>query len=196
MTNLALRFGVALFSVSLACRSAPPGAGPVSPAIPADAALPTGDVHDFDFLAGDWTLTNRRLKKRGVGSTEWDEFPATDHAVVVLGSVVNMDEVTFPTKGWAGVTVRTFDRAKKQWSIYWVNSKNGVLTPPEVGGFTGDRGEFFGEDDDDGRKVKVRYLWIKRGPDSAHWEQSFSYDEGRTWETNWVNDLTRVKAAK
>jgi hypothetical protein len=155
---------------------------------------PTGDIHDFDFLAGDWKLDNRRLRKRGVGSNDWEEFPATDHATIFLGGAANVDEIVFPTKGWSGLTVRTFDRAKRQWSIYWINSRNGVLVAPEVGGFTGDRGEFYGDDEDDGRQVKVRYIWIKRGPDAAHWEQAFSYDEGRTWETNWVNDLRRPNA--
>jgi hypothetical protein len=36
----------------------------------------TGDVHDFDFLDGKWTMVNRRLMKRGVGSNEdWDASP-------------------------------------------------------------------------------------------------------------------------
>jgi hypothetical protein len=155
----------------------------------------TGDVHDFDFLAGAWDLTNRRLKARGAGSSDWDEFPATVCATVFLGGVANADEIQFPTKGWGGVTLRTFDTAKKQWSIYWVNSRTGVMYAPVVGGFDGDVGEFFGPDLDDGRPVKVRFRWTKRGPDRASWEQAFSYD-GITWETNWRNELTRVDASR
>lgn len=160
---------------------------------PANTFVRTGDLHDFDMFAGDWTLANRRLKARGVGSKDWEEFPATSRTTIHLGSVANVDEIVFPTKGWSGLTVRTFDREKRQWSIYWVNSRDGVMFPPVVGGFTGDRGEFYGDDEDDGRKVKVRFVWTRRGPDAARWEQSFSYDDGRTWETNWVNDLTRRK---
>ena len=157
----------------------------------------TGNLHDFDFIAGAWTFQNRRLKKRWVAETDrqWDEFPAVDCGGVYLGSVVNVDELQFPTKGWAGVTLRNFDLEKRQWSIYWINSKTGKLFPPVVGGFDGDRGEFYGEDEDDGRPVKVRFLWIKHGPDHAHWEQAFSLD-GKTWEVNWMNDLTRADPAK
>ncbi|MDB5537065.1 MAG: Tat (twin-arginine translocation) pathway signal sequence domain protein, partial [Devosia sp.] len=36
-----------------------------------------GQVSDFDFLLGNWTVENRRLKQRHVGSDEWDIFPAT-----------------------------------------------------------------------------------------------------------------------
>jgi hypothetical protein len=37
----------------------------------------TGEAHDFDYFAGGWTTHQHRLKARGVGSNEWEEFPAT-----------------------------------------------------------------------------------------------------------------------
>jgi hypothetical protein len=169
----------------------PSAAPPPPPAM----AIPTGDVHDFDVFAGAWTFKNRRLKARGVGSTEWDEFPATSCATIHLGSVSNIDEVVFPTRGWAGVTVRTFDVAKHQWSIYWVSSRDGLLSPPVVGGFKGSVGDFYGDDTDDGRPVKARFHWIKHDKDHLIWSQSFSYDGGRTWEMNWTADLTRTDEA-
>jgi hypothetical protein len=155
----------------------------------------TGGVHDFDFIAGEWNVVNRRLKRRGVGSDEWDVFPATSHATLHLGGVVNVDELQFPTQGWAGMTVRSFDLAKRQWSIYWINSRTGTLFPPVHGGFHGDRGEFYGDDLDDNRPVKVRYIWTKPNKGVARWEQAFSYD-GRTWETNWLMEFTRPTALK
>jgi hypothetical protein len=154
----------------------------------------TGDVHDFDFLDGKWTMVNRRLKQRGVGSDDWDVFPATVTAHVLMGGVTNVDEVVFPTKGWSGTTFRHFDLEKRQWSIYWVNTRTGKMdSPGQVGGFDGDIGLFYGEDVDEGRPVKVVYKWTKVGPDGARWEQAFSYDDGKTWETNWVNEHRRVK---
>ena len=153
----------------------------------------TGDVHDFDFLAGKWTMVNRRLKARGVGSTEWETFPATVTAHVLMGGVTDVDEVTFPTKGWSGTTFRHFDLEKRQWSIYWVNTRDGKMQSPVVGGFDGDVGLFYGEDVDEGRRIKVVYKWTKVGPDGARWEQAFSYDDGKSWETNWVNEHRRVK---
>jgi hypothetical protein len=178
-----------------AASSNEPAAGPNPAGEYAYSKGKTGDVHDFDFLAGAWTLQNRRLKKRWVASKEWDEFPAVDCAFSYLGGVVSVDEILFPTKGWSGVTFRNFDLEKRQWSIYWVNSRTGKLFPPVVGGFVGDRGEFYGDDEDEGRPVKARFLWIKHGPDHAHWEQAFSLD-GKTWEVNWMNDLTRADPAK
>ncbi|HEX3762859.1 MAG TPA: hypothetical protein VHW23_29385 [Kofleriaceae bacterium] len=181
-----------------ACATAP-DAAPTAPsrspvAGPAAVAIPTGDVHDFDYFAGAWTTQQHRLKARGAGNHDWDDFPATLCMNPYLGSVVDVDELYFPTKGWSGVTVRSFDLAKRQWSIYWISSKTGLLGAPQLGGFHGDRGEFYGRDDDDGRPVTVRYAWTKLDHDHAHWEQAFSYDS-KTWETNWTADFTRADPA-
>jgi hypothetical protein len=153
-----------------------------------------GGLHDFDFLAGRWTIVNRRLLRRGVGRDAWEEFPASSEVTLHLGGVVNVDEISFAGKGWSGLTVRIFDRRERQWSIYWVNSTHGRLFPPVVGGFQGDRGEFRGDDEDDSRPVKVLFVWTRHGPDAARWEQSFSYDGGKTWEQNWVMELSRISA--
>jgi hypothetical protein len=153
-------------------------------AFPTGDALPTGDIRDFDFFVGKWTSVNSRLKQRWVGSEEWDIFPNTVVCESRMGGVVNIDEVVFPTKGWSGMTIRTFDLEKKRWSLYWINSRTGQLFPPVVGGFSGDRGLFYGEDTDEGRPVKVVFRWTRLGPDAAHWEQAFSLD-GKQWETNW-----------
>ena len=155
----------------------------------------TGDVHDFDYFAGAWTTRQHRLKARGVGGTEWEDFPATLCMSLYLGGMATVDELYFPTKGWAGLTLRMFDLEKRQWSIYWVSSSIGRLEPPVVGGFEGNHGEFYGEDEDNGRRVKVRFTWNKLDHDHARWEQAFSYDD-RSWETNWIADFTRADAAK
>jgi hypothetical protein len=69
---------------------------------------------------------------------------------------------------------------------------HGTSFPPVVGGFRGAHGEFYGDDEDDGHPVKVRFTWTKLGAGRARWEQAFSVD-GRTWERNWVNDVAAVR---
>jgi hypothetical protein len=154
----------------------------------------TGGVHDFDYFAGGWMTHQRRLKTRGVGSTEWEDFPATLCMSLYLGGMATVDELYFPTKGWAGLTLRTFDLEKRQWSIYWVSSASGKMDAPVAGGFDGEHGEFYGEDQDDHRPVKVRYTWNELDRNHARWEQAFSYDN-RTWETNWTADFVRADPA-
>jgi len=156
----------------------------------------TGDLHDFDYFAGGWTTHQRRLKARGVGSTEWEDFPATLCMRLYLDGMATVDELYMPTKGVAGLTLRTFDPKQRQWSIYWVSSVTGKLDPvPVVGGFAGNHGEFYAADEADGRPIKVRYTWDKLDRDHARWEQAFSYDN-RTWETNWTADFVRTDTAK
>jgi len=164
----------------------------VSP--PGYSLASTGGVHDFDYFAGAWTTRQHRLKARGVGSDEWEDFPATLCMSLYIGGVATVDELYFPTKGWSGLTLRTFDLEKQQWSIYWISSATGRLEPPVVGGFDGNQGFFYGEDQDNGRAVKVRFTWNKLDRDHARWQQAFSYDN-RTWETNWIADFTRADAA-
>ena len=66
---------------------------------------------------------------------------------------------------------------------------------PVVGGFQGNHGEFYAQDEDDHRPVKVRYSWDKIDHDHARWQQAFSYDN-RTWETNWIGDFTRADTSR
>lgn len=151
----------------------------------------TGSMHDFEYFVGGWKTHQRRLKERGVGSHKWEEFPGNLCMPLYLGGLATVDELYFPTKGTAGLTLRTFDPEKRQWSIYWVSSMTGRLDPvPVVGGFEGNRGEFYAEDQEKGRPIKVRYTWNILDHDHARWEQAFSYDN-HTWETNWTADFTR-----
>jgi hypothetical protein len=62
-----------------------------------------------------------------------------------------------------------------------------------VGAFRNGVGEFHGDDVDEGRPIRVRYLWSMITRTTAHWEQAFSTDGEKTWETNWTIDLRRIE---
>jgi hypothetical protein len=171
-------------------------------AVAADQPLPpgystslTGTQHDFDYLVGAWTTRQRRLKALAVDSSEWVESPANQHcAVSYLSGRAIVEQSQFPNKVPAGLFVYTFSATKQQWSIRWVNGKTGELEPAYVGGFQGARGEFYGNDEYDGRPIKVRVIWTHSDRDHARWEQSFSFDN-RTWEINWISDFSRADPA-
>jgi hypothetical protein len=38
----------------------------------------------------------------------------------------------------------------------------------------------------------MRFVWSGITDTAARWEQAFSADEGRTWETNWIMTMTRL----
>ncbi|HSW05839.1 hypothetical protein [Aquabacterium sp.] len=154
-----------------------------------------GDVHDFDFLSGRWTVHNRRLMTRLIGANDWTDFPASMGCEPRFGGAANIDQIDFPTLGFSGLTLRLFDPARRRWAIYWVNSRDGLMTPPVHGGFEGDRGEFYGIDEDGGREVDVRFVWTRLDKDRAQWEQSFRLKDAAEdeWETNWVMQLNRLR---
>ena len=188
--------GVTVSALFMGCMS---GAHSADVAASTSAMLPpgyslshTGSMHDFDYFIGGWITKQRRLKATGVGSKDWEEFPAVECLTRYLDGLATVDELYMPTKGKAGLTIRAFDPQKNQWSIYWVSSTTGQLDPdPVVGGFQGNHGEFYAQDEVDHRAVKVRYTWDKIDHDHARWQQAFSYDN-QTWETNWIGEFTRA----
>jgi len=158
----------------------------------------SGTTRDFDFWHGRWTVRNRRLRQRLAGSSDWEEFDATVTAKSILDGYGNEDEFrTAHDGGFVGMSFRFFDPASRQWSIYWADSRRpGLLDPPVVGGFSGDTGEFHGEDELAGRRIDVRFTWSGVTTATPRWEQAFSDDGGETWETNWVMDFTRPESGR
>ena len=148
---------------------------------------------DFDFIYGRWDVANRKLAQRHVGCRTWEAFEGVSRCSPRLGGVANVEEITFTDRDWMGMALRLYDPATELWSIWWVDSRDGVLQPPVHGRFQDGRGLFEGEDDDEGRPVKVRFVWT---PDAERprWEQAFSADGGESWETNWIMDFTRRAA--
>ena len=74
------------------------------------------------------------------------------------------------------------------------NSKNGILDPPQIGEFKNGRGEFYDQEDLNGRAILVRFVISEITANSCHFEQAFSDDGGKTWELNWITTDTRVKS--
>ena len=66
------------------------------------------------------------------------------------------------------------------------------LDPPMKGGFKDGVGTFYGEDTPHGKPVRARFIWSNITPTTCHWEQADSPDGGKTWETNWVQDIRRA----
>lgn len=149
---------------------------------------------DFDFLFGSWKVRNRRLRERLTGCVEWEEFESRCRARPILGGLGNMDEfVLEPASGrLEAVTVRLYNPAAGEWSIYWAAGTGaGRFDVPMVGRFDGPRGEFFSHEVFEGRHILARFIWAVASPDACRWEQAYSADGGRTWETNWTMEFSR-----
>ena len=164
---------------------------------PATPTLPQRDgSHDFDFLIGDWKAHVRRLPDRLNGSNAWDEYDGISNHKKLLDSNANFEEFEVRNREKnlhiKEQTLRLYNPETHQWSIYPVNLDKGTLdSPPVVGQFSGNRGEFYHQENLRGRVILVRYVWLNISPKSARMEQSFSPDGGKTWEVNWICELSR-----
>jgi hypothetical protein len=150
-------------------------------------------ITDFDFFIGRWKAYNRRLRERLKDSNDWEEIEAEAVVRKVLGGMGNIDEITMQREAGhlQGLTLRLYNPQSGQWSMYWSASTDGVLQPPFVGGFTDGRGEFYSQEVSEGRSIFCRLTCSDITETSCRWEQAFSTDGGKTWETNWISELTR-----
>jgi hypothetical protein len=171
-----------------------PGAAPVLPA-PVTIADQRDGGRDFDFLIGDWKAHVRRLPERLVGSNQWVEYDGISNHKKLLDSNANFEEFDVRSKDGLRIkaqTLRLYNPESRQWSIYLVDLDKGDLQlPPVIGGFNGKRGEFYDQEKWKGRAILVRYLWLDISPKAARMEQAFSDDGGKSWEVNWICELSR-----
>src|SRR5215468_5248016 len=136
------------------------------------ANLPQRDgSHDFDFLIGDWKAHVRRLPDRLNNSNVWVEYDGISNHKKILSSNSNFEEfdVTSTDKKLhiKAQTLRLYNPVSHQWSIYLVDVDNGTIgLPPVVGQFTGNRGEFYDQEEYKGRAILVRYIWLNISPQS------------------------------
>ena len=151
--------------------------------------------NDFDFLVGNFIMRHRRLKERLKGSTDWEEFDGTAVGKKILNGLGHCDEVIINREtGYNyGYTLRLFDVKTKEWSIYRSAGASNMLDVPMIGQFTHGLGEFYSQEVFEGRHIFCRFTWSKITANSAQWEQAFSIDGGKSWETNWMNTFERVQ---
>ncbi len=178
-------------------------AGPLAPCVAsqdvpaAAAAADMSGLHDFDFLVGEWRVHSRRLKEALADSHEWYEFDGTIRSQPLMDGRANVDDTVFnlPTGIYRGVAPRAYDPQTGQWAIWWIDGRNpfGNLDPPVKGRFVGGVGTFYANDTLRGKPIRVRFTWSRITKTTAEWEQAFSPDDGKTWETNWQQKLVRSR---
>jgi len=191
--RLALLFALTLAGMPAASHAAIQR-GERPPAAPAPA-LPDG-AHDFDFEFGNWKAHIARRLKPLTGSTEWVEYDGTSVVRPWWDGRANIGElkVSGPAGKIEGMSVRLYDPASRQWRIHWANAADGALGEPMVGGFANGRGLFYNQEMLGSRAILVRFIFsgISAGTRTFRIEQAFSADGGKSWETNWISDFTKV----
>jgi len=156
----------------------------------------TDHSHDFDFLVGKWRVHHWRLKERLAGSHDWMEFDGTSELWLTMNGYGTVDDnfIDLPGNPYRATGIRGYDPKTQTWAIWWLDGRDAhTIEPPVIGNFQNGVGTFEGDDTLRGKPIKVRYTWSKITINSAHWEQAFSPDNGKTWETNWRMDFTRMR---
>jgi hypothetical protein len=153
-------------------------------------------LHDFDFLVGNWQVHHRKLKARLAGSNDWVEFDGTCSMRKLMDGWANVDDNVFNVPGaiYRGVGLRSYDPKTGMWAIWWLDGRDpfGNLDPPVKGHFVNGVGNFYSDDTLNGKPIRVRFTWSHITATSARWEQAYSPDGGKTWETNWTMEFQRV----
>jgi hypothetical protein len=173
-------------------------AAAASQADPRPAAVPAPSLRDgsrdFDFEFGNWTARIARRLKPLTGSSEWVEYQGSSVVRPWWDGRANIGElrVAGPSGKIEGMSVRLYDPAARQWRIHWASSSDGQLGPAMVGGFNGDRGEFYNQEMLGNRSIYVRFIFSGISTRTFRIEQAFSADGGKSWETNWIADFTKV----
>ena len=196
--RVSLRFaGAALTAGALLAGAPRTGRAQAGAASAAPAASARDGQHDFDFLFGQpWKVELRRLQHPLSGDTTWVRYSGTARTTALWDGRANITDFRVERMdhqgGITGAMLRLYNPATREWSFYWANAAAGTLTlPPTVGRFQDGRGVFLDKEDLDGRPIVARYIWTNATPTTTHFEQSYSADDGKTWEVNWVADLSR-----
>jgi hypothetical protein len=157
-----------------------------------------GTSADFDFFIGAWRVHHQRLKDRLVGCQQWEHFEGCTRVQKMLDGHANVDDnlLHLPSGDYRALTLRSFDAATGQWTIWWLDGRYpGRIDVPVVGSFSKGIGCFYANDMLNGQAICVRFVWTPCSElGLPRWEQAFSGDGGQTWETNWVMDFQRQNA--
>jgi hypothetical protein len=150
--------------------------------------------HDFDFDIGTWKTHTSRLQQPLTGSTTWIQMDGTTVVRKIWDGRGNLAvlESDGPTGHLELLSLRLYDPQAHQWNLNFATSKAGTVSVPMIGEFKNGRGQFFDQEPFNGRTIWVRFTMFSISPNSARSEQAFSDDAGTTWETNWINEYTRV----
>jgi hypothetical protein len=150
--------------------------------------------HDFDFDFGVWKTHSSRLMHPLTGSKEWADMDGITVVRKIWDGRANIAE--YKADGPAGhvelLSLRWYNPTSHQWNLDFATPNVGVLGVPGVGEFKNGRGDFYDQEEINGKYILVRFSIWGIGPDKGQSEQAFSADGGKTWEVNWVNHYTRI----
>ena len=149
---------------------------------------------DFDFEIGAWKTHVKRLAHPLTGSSTWLDYDGTTTVTPVWEGRANLVQLEVSGAGGKieALSLRLYNPETRQWSLNFSNSASGTIGVPTIGEFRNGRGEFYDRETLGTRPILVRFRITPRDANTVDFEQSFSADEGKTWEPNWLATDTRI----
>lgn len=157
-------------------------------------ALPDGS-RDFDFNYGAWHTHIRRLLHPLTRTNTWVSYDGTVTVRKAIDGAANVEEIeaNSPQGHVEFGDVRLYNATSHQWSLNSIGSDDGAIEgPPSFGAFKNGRGVFYDQESFNGRMILNRQTFYNITPASYSFEQAFSDDGGRSWQPNFVANLTRT----
>jgi len=153
------------------------------------------EPHDFDFDTGTSKVRITRLLEPLSGSTKRGDYVGTHVVHKIWDGRADLVELSAdgPAGHLEGVGLRLYNPTSHQWNLNWLNRGAAYFGPPTIGAFHNGRGEFYDTEDFGGRAILLRNVWSDITPTTAKFEQAFSADGGKTWETNWTAAMTHAR---
>jgi len=159
-------------------------------------AAPRDGQGDFDFNFGVWKTHVKRLLHPLTGTSSWAEYDGKSVVSKVWDGRASLLELSVdgPAGHLEGFGLRLYNPQSHQWNLNWVSGAAGEFDQPMIGQFDGVRGEFVDQEVFGGKVILARNSFSDISADSARFEQAFSDDGARSWETNWVMTFARMPA--
>jgi hypothetical protein len=161
----------------------------------ADSAILPNGAHDFDFLLGRWSAHISHILNPFADGRRVVELDGTIAVSKVWNGRGWLEQIDADGPGvhWGGLALFLYNSKGRQWSQSFANGQSGVWVAPMVGDFRNGRGEFFSQDDYEGRSVLVRGVWSNIEPTSHNYTESLSDDGGTTWRPGLIVSWRRIQ---
>lgn len=152
-------------------------------------------LDDFDFLIGQWSVMNTRLKNWLCGCSDWVQFESQHiekrHSLGPGNFAVH--QYVYNHALYERSVLRKFDDRYQFWEINRMDQMSALALQSLKGTFWKNKGSFISKGILNEQDVLVGAEWTKVTSNFAYWEQSISNDNGATWELTWVMDFKRKK---
>ena len=168
---------------------------PADAAQAASAAHIANQQHAFDFHFGTWRTHILRRAPMASGAARWVKMTGTVIDQPLWDGRANLEkiEASGPGGHFQGLTLFLYDPKTGEWSQQYADSSDGIMSEPVYGQFKHGRGVLYGWSGSGGQRTLERDTWSNITPVSYHFEIASSTDGGRSWVTEFIAQLTRLK---